>query len=174
MSRYEPLTRYLEGHRESGVEMTFNDIEAVLGRTLPGSAYQHQAWWANTETHSHAGAWMKVGWITKKVNLPKMTVLFVRNGPPPATPSPVAVPLPNPSGGGDAITIDKSRLSGAAVRMLEDYAEARGCDLADAALAIIDATALERRRQLIEQFRADSPNVQGDSTDIIREARDSR
>ena len=58
--------------------------------------------------------------------------------------------------------------------MLSDFADESGCDVAEAVVAIINARALERRRELIEQIRANAPTVPGDSTDIIREDRDSR
>jgi hypothetical protein len=34
--------------------------------------------------------------------------------------------------------------------------------------------ALERRRQLVDWFRANAPRVAGDSADLIREDRDAR
>jgi hypothetical protein len=74
----------------------------------------------------------------------------------------------------DAIVIDPARLRGGAIRMLEDYRDAEGGNLADAAIGLLNAMALERRRQLIDWFRANAPSVPGDSTALIREDRDAR
>ena len=38
MSRYEPLTRYLEARREMEAPLTFREVEAILHRSLPDSA----------------------------------------------------------------------------------------------------------------------------------------
>jgi hypothetical protein len=58
--------------------------------------------------------------------------------------------------------------------MLEDYREAQGGSLADAAAHMLNSMALERRRQLLDWVRSNSPKVPGDSTDLIREDRDAR
>jgi hypothetical protein len=74
----------------------------------------------------------------------------------------------------DVIVVDPALLRGGAMRMLEDYRDAEGGSLADAVVGLLNAMALERRRQLIDWFRANSPTVSGDSTDLIREDRDAR
>lgn len=74
----------------------------------------------------------------------------------------------------DAIVIDPAFLRGGAIRMLEDYRDSEGGSLADAVVGLLNAMALERRRQLIDWFRANSPRVPGDSTALIREDRDAR
>jgi hypothetical protein len=73
-----------------------------------------------------------------------------------------------------AILVQKDSLRGSAIRLLEDYCEENGGTLADAIAAILNAKALERRRELVDWFRAKSPLVSGDSTDLIREERDAR
>lgn len=73
-----------------------------------------------------------------------------------------------------AVVIDRNQLSGAARRMLQDYCESEGCELDVAIVNILNDLALARRRQLIDWVRANAPHVPGDSTDIIREARDAR
>jgi len=74
----------------------------------------------------------------------------------------------------DVIVIQRSALIGGAVRMLEDYREAEGGALGDAAANLLNGLALERRRQLLDWFKANSPKVPGDSTGLIREDRDAR
>src|SRR5690625_3548800 len=63
-SRYAPLHKHLAGlgkeHKE--YEMSFEEISTVMGAELPKSARDHRAWWANTESHSQALAWISAGW----------------------------------------------------------------------------------------------------------------
>ncbi|HXQ14419.1 MAG TPA: hypothetical protein VN814_07350 [Caulobacteraceae bacterium] len=171
MSRYEPLTRFLESRRDSQAPLRFSEIEDILDRPLPMSARQHQPWWSNTATHSHADAWMRIGWKTSRVNLAEEKVVFVRDDRSPEI-SDVATSMATPPS--ETITIDRAALAGGAIHLLEEYSKERGCSLSEAATGVLNALALERRRQLIEWFRANSPRVPGDSTDIIREARDAR
>jgi len=171
MSRYEPLTRFLESRRDSQAPLRFSEIEDILDRPLPASARRHQPWWSNTATHSHADAWMRIGWKTSRVDLAEEKVVFVRDDRSPEI-SDVAARRPAPPR--DTITIDRAALAGGAIHLLEEYSEEHGCSLSEAATGVLNALALERRRQLIEWFRANSPRVPGDSTDIIREARDAR
>ena len=174
MSRYESLTRHLEGAQVSEVLMSFDEIGRILQRDLPSSAYQHQAWWANTTTHSHADAWMRAGWKTSKVNLTKETVLFVRTRPT-LSGGVSASPAPEPiAREAEALAVDRTKLSSAALRLLEDYREAQGGSLADAIVALMNAMALERRRQLLERFPLSSELSTINSVDLVREDRDAR
>jgi hypothetical protein len=159
MSRYEPLSRYLQSRREAELPLSFGDVERIVGRELPHSAYEHQPWWANTTTHSHALAWMRVGWKTSGVNLSKRTVRFVRTDPHPPVENP-DVPF-----AARQLSIDKNDLTSGAVRMLEDYAEENECNLGEAATHILNHMARERRRQLVDWFRVNAPRVEGESTD---------
>lgn len=81
-SRYAPLHRHLaelaKDHRS--YEMSFDEISTVMGADLPKSAYDHRAWWANTESHSQALAWISAGWKVDGVDLDKQLIHFVRLG----------------------------------------------------------------------------------------------
>jgi hypothetical protein len=48
MQKYRPLGDYLVKQNEVSVSLTFQEIEQILGFTLPLSAYNHRAWWANS------------------------------------------------------------------------------------------------------------------------------
>ena len=76
--RYQRLRRYLEALRGNEWQATFDQIERVIGSDLPPSARNHPAWWSNTTSHSQALAWMKAGWITRKVTLAERSVVFER------------------------------------------------------------------------------------------------
>jgi hypothetical protein len=80
MSKYEPLPQFLASVGSSARRMSFSEIERVLGFKLPKSAYQHEAWWSNNATgHSHARAWLELGWRTEAVDLAARKVTFLRS-----------------------------------------------------------------------------------------------
>jgi hypothetical protein len=78
MAKYAPVADFLLRLEESRVRLSFEEVEAILGATLPKSAVVYQAWWANDPTHSQAKAWLDAGWQTENLNLPRRTVEFVR------------------------------------------------------------------------------------------------
>lgn len=82
MSKYEPLPQFLASLDRAVHRMSFGEIERILGFKLPKSAYQHEAWWSNNATgHSHAKAWLKLGWRTEAVDLRGRKVTFQRSRP---------------------------------------------------------------------------------------------
>lgn len=79
MSKYQPLERFLTGLDVQHWRVTFAEIEAILGFSLPKSAYHYPAWWANDATgHSHARAWLDAGWKTENVDIAGRKVTLVR------------------------------------------------------------------------------------------------
>lgn len=87
MSKYEPLPQFLASVGGAVHRMSFTEIERILGFKLPKSAYEHVAWWSNNPTgHSHARAWLKVGWRTEAVDLAARKVTFQREPQSGATP----------------------------------------------------------------------------------------
>ena len=77
-SSYAPLGDYLTRQRKSIVTLEFSEIESILSRSLPASAYQHRAWWANTPSHSQAANWLQQGWEASNLDLAAQTVAFKR------------------------------------------------------------------------------------------------
>jgi len=79
-SRYAPLNKHLAGIPKStkNYELSFDEITKVMGAQLPKSAYDHRAWWANTESHSQALAWISAGWKVDGVDLDKKAINLVR------------------------------------------------------------------------------------------------
>lgn len=66
--KYIGLKRYLQSSTAPIVTLSFNDIEQIIGNTLPKSAYVHaEVWWANDYTHSQAIAWIDAGYETDYV-----------------------------------------------------------------------------------------------------------
>ncbi|MDB5540418.1 MAG: hypothetical protein JWQ89_2145 [Devosia sp.] len=77
MSKYDGLFRHLS--RSTGtIEVTFEDVEEILGFPLPVSARRYAAWWSNSGgTHVQAGAWMAAGYRTENVDVGLGKVRFV-------------------------------------------------------------------------------------------------
>lgn len=68
---YAPLGEYLSGLDSSTEQLSFAQIERILGRPLPPSSRRHRAWWANESegTHGHTRSWLGVGWLVDSVDL---------------------------------------------------------------------------------------------------------
>jgi hypothetical protein len=79
MALYEPLGQYLKKNGSGHIAMTFREVETVIGRKLPASAYRHRPWWANEERgHSHAKAWLGAGYETERVDMTGKKLVFRR------------------------------------------------------------------------------------------------
>ena len=88
MGVYGPLEYFLKQRQLSEIPMTFKDVEHVLGRALPQSAYKHRPWWANEAAgHSHAQAWLKAGYETAQVDMAARKLLFRRIAPKTGSPA---------------------------------------------------------------------------------------
>lgn len=80
MGVYEPLTRHLEALGADQWSANFAEIERIIRRSLPASAYKYRPWWANQAdgNHSQSKAWQDAGWETSDIDLAHRTVRFVR------------------------------------------------------------------------------------------------
>jgi hypothetical protein len=167
MSYYEPLTRFLEGCRSTEVPISFSELEDIIGRGLPPSARKHQAWWANTPSHSHAEAWLRLDWKTSRVDLEAEKLVFVRTGSERAT---IAARTAY------AGLISTDHFSPAASRLLSDYTSEAGGDVNAALARAVHEAAIARRGRLIDEIMANAPRVKAgepDSAALIREDRDA-
>ena len=79
MSKYSALRRRLESHAGPSGELTFRELDGIVGG-LPASARRYSAWWSNERegTHVQARAWMDAGWRVANVNLTAKRVRFTR------------------------------------------------------------------------------------------------
>ncbi len=78
---YAPLHAWLVAQPATvtNIRVTFEEVEAILGRSLPATARQKSQWWENNSTqHSHASAWLEAGFLTAQVNIPNETLIFRR------------------------------------------------------------------------------------------------
>jgi hypothetical protein len=78
MGKYDPLTRHLSKSCYDTMQMTFPEIEKLLGLPLPRSAYTYRPWWANGGQYQ-ANAWLDAGYRVYSVNLTAQTVLFKKS-----------------------------------------------------------------------------------------------
>lgn len=80
-SRYTPLAVYLQTlpldcDKE---EISFENIELLIGGRLPPYARQHRSWWANDSTrHVQSIQWLGAGWRVSSVNMAGERVVFSR------------------------------------------------------------------------------------------------
>ncbi|UEM04739.1 hypothetical protein JL101_004670 [Skermanella rosea] len=75
------MSAYLAGFGPSSRRMSFGEIEEVLGFSLPASARQFPAWWANDPNPSrHSHSWLSAGWETGDLDLAAEQVTFRRAG----------------------------------------------------------------------------------------------
>jgi hypothetical protein len=83
MSIYDPLRDKLVANNSASLKMAFADVEMFIGRALPISAYEYDAWWANEDpnktNHSHSLAWTVPGYRAEPNRLQR-TVTFRRRG----------------------------------------------------------------------------------------------
>lgn len=69
-SKYEPLEIFLQESRQEKVDLSFRQVEQIIGGRLPKSAYTHRAWWSNQKDLSNrpqARAWRSAGFIVADV-----------------------------------------------------------------------------------------------------------
>ena len=74
--KYRRLTELLASAEGKPVSISFGNIEKTIGFSLPDSAREHRAFWANTTTHSIALSWLSIGYKTVDVDIEKEMVVF--------------------------------------------------------------------------------------------------
>lgn len=95
MSKYDPLGAYLKAQPFSHVPMTFDEIERVVGFTLPPVASNNRAWWSNSPTNNvMTSVWTEAGFKTEQVDMAGRRLVFRRAGGSPPAQSPPRRPKP--------------------------------------------------------------------------------
>ena len=73
-----PLKVYLSALKDDAIELTFSQVEEILGGiSLDPSAYRYAQWWTNGG-HSHCRAWMDAGFHTRRISIRNQKVSFFR------------------------------------------------------------------------------------------------
>lgn len=131
MAKYEPLQRHLATRPEqmSQLAMSFDEVEALVG-SLPASAHNHRAWWAN-DSKVQAQAWRAAGWRVDSVDQHARRVVFTRSAGAkafPIAPNPrPRPPVPAPrSSAGSTWSIDDGMPEAQAQAMLVTYLVGEG------------------------------------------------
>jgi hypothetical protein len=78
MGKYDPLFDYLCRASDGRLEMTFSEIEQLVG-PLPASASVYPMWWANEADggrHVQARAWLNAGREVESVDRATQRVVF--------------------------------------------------------------------------------------------------
>jgi len=77
--RYAPLYAHLLRTPGGALEMSFSEIERVLGGALPPSTRKHRPCWANSQGNYFGQSWLYAGWKVDKVDLQNERVAFKRD-----------------------------------------------------------------------------------------------
>ena len=78
-SKYKALSEFLYESWEKRIVLSYEELEGILGFSLPASAHNlPQSYWANTEYHTYAKSWLKLGYKAK-VDAENKKVIFERN-----------------------------------------------------------------------------------------------
>lgn len=79
MSKYKPLQDYLSNTKAKFIDLTFSDIEKILGFKLPPSSLKHRAWWSNNSSNNvMTEAWLNAGYETQNVDIESRRLRFLR------------------------------------------------------------------------------------------------
>lgn len=77
--KYAPLKQWLVDNTNASIRVSFSDISDLVGG-LPPSAYQHRAFWSNTNSHAFSVAWMEAGYKVVGCDLQSQNVRFAKVG----------------------------------------------------------------------------------------------
>ena len=80
--KYVPLEEWFRNQpiTAAPIELTFDQVEAILGAPLPRSATKLTTWWTNVQPkiQSHRTAWLNNGWIVAECDQQARWVRFIR------------------------------------------------------------------------------------------------
>ena len=76
-SKYDKIHDFLVKQEGDEIELTFKQVERIVGAKLPRSARQGASFWGNDFSHSQARAWMSAAWRTRDVSVGQEHVTFV-------------------------------------------------------------------------------------------------
>jgi hypothetical protein len=80
--KYLPLEEWFRKQPATAkqINLTFDQVEAILGTPLPASATKLKTWWTNVQPkiQSHRTAWLNNGWMVAEFDQKARRVKFVR------------------------------------------------------------------------------------------------
>jgi len=77
--KFLAFEQYLKNCNEEKVELTFEEIEKIIGEKLSTSAYKHIAYWHLSETHTFPHSWLVSGFAMDKLDLKRQKVVFIKD-----------------------------------------------------------------------------------------------
>jgi len=78
MSKYEPLTKFLNQASTAEVPLTFAEMERIIGQPLPASK-KYPAWWSNNPSNNvMTKAWLAAGFQSERVDIGGERLVFRR------------------------------------------------------------------------------------------------
>jgi DNA-binding XRE family transcriptional regulator len=76
-SKYHPLFNALQKSGEDEVILAIEEIETLVGTTLPSGARTDRAWWSNRSSASvQSSSWMSAGYHVTDINLETGQITF--------------------------------------------------------------------------------------------------
>jgi hypothetical protein len=82
MSKYEPLTQFLQNQPGNIARLSFAQIEQIVGFKLPAAALQERAWWSNAPSDdAESQAWLAAGFRSEYIDLVAGELTFCRGEP---------------------------------------------------------------------------------------------
>jgi len=76
---YRRLAAHLAALTSRTATLTFQEIEGLVGGSLPLDAYESTQWWTN-KGRGPARPWLNVGWRVETVDVLGRVITFARNG----------------------------------------------------------------------------------------------
>ncbi|MFJ7370836.1 GNAT family N-acetyltransferase [Lysinibacillus sp. NPDC098008] len=68
--KYIPLANYFEVASQQEITLSFNELENIMGQSLPNAAYLNKSWWKKTKPPlSHYLSWTNAGYYVIEVKL---------------------------------------------------------------------------------------------------------
>lgn len=68
--KYIPLANYFHVLKEPMIQLSFSEIETIIGQKLPNAAYLNKSWWTKTKPPlQHFLAWTEANYFVSKVQL---------------------------------------------------------------------------------------------------------
>lgn len=78
MKKYEPLMLFLDKSGKKEIKLSYDEIEKIIGDSLPITAYKNKVWWNNDDkSHTQSLAWSDVGYRTCEICLGE-SVTFIK------------------------------------------------------------------------------------------------
>jgi hypothetical protein len=78
MRKYEPLGQFLRKQKRSRIQMTFAEIETIIGTKLPRSKSSRAFWSNNPDNNVMTKEWIGAGFEAKSVDTRAELLIFSR------------------------------------------------------------------------------------------------